>query len=193
MVNVALVNVDEHSLLLAAQQGDTTAFGEMVERYQTSVYSVCWRLLGDRHDAEDATQEAFVRAYQRLHTFDRDRSFGPWIRRVAANYCFNHLESAKPPMIALDKSANVSASENDPARLTLERERDQQLHAALQTLAPNYRIVVELRHFQELSYEEIAEELGQPLSSVKTHLFRARRLLADQLRTTLGTDDEQTY
>ncbi len=120
-----------------------------------------------------------MRAHDRLHTFDLSREFGPWIRRVAANLCLNYLESRKVDT-PLDEERDA-----DPAQLpeaaTEVRERSEQIRRALSSLPPHYRVVVELRHFQELSYDEIAAELNIPLSDVKSHLFRARKLLAEKL------------
>ena len=85
----------DRDLIQRARRGDAEAFGELVIRYQTSVFNVCYRILHERAEAEDMTQETFLRARERLHTFDEERAFGPWIRRVAANVCLNHLESQK--------------------------------------------------------------------------------------------------
>ena len=85
----------DRDLILRTKRGETEAFGELVTRYQTSVFNVCYRILHERGEAEDLAQEAFIRAYDRIHTFDIEREFGPWIRRVAANLCLNHLESQK--------------------------------------------------------------------------------------------------
>ena len=84
----------DRDLALRARRGDAEAFGELVRRYQTSVFNVCYRLLGERREAEDLAQEAFIRAYERLDTFDADLPFGPWMRRVAANLCLNWMERA---------------------------------------------------------------------------------------------------
>src|SRR6185503_21380880 len=82
-------------LIVRARRGDRNAFGELITCYQTAVFNVCYRMLHERGAAEDLAQETFMRAYDRLHTFDLEREFGPWIRRVAANLCLNHLESLK--------------------------------------------------------------------------------------------------
>lgn len=86
----------DRDLILRARRGETEAYGELVARHQTNVFNVCYRMLHNRHDAEDLAQEAFIRALDRLHTFDPEREFGPWIRRVATNLCLNHLEAQKP-------------------------------------------------------------------------------------------------
>jgi RNA polymerase sigma-70 factor (ECF subfamily) len=169
----------DRELIQHARRGEAAAFGELVTRYQSSVFNVCYRLLHERTDAEDMTQDILIRAHERLHTFDDNREFGPWIRRVAANVCLNHLESRRVTA-QLDEERDGDESHR-PERQAEVRERSEQIRSALASLPPHYRIVVELRHYQELSYDEIAAQLNIPLSDVKSHLFRARKLLAEKL------------
>ena len=169
----------DRDLIQRARRGANDAFGELVTRYQTGVFNVCYRMLHERGAAEDLTQETFMRAYDRLHTFDLEREFGPWIRRVAANLCLNHLEAQKVTA-PLDEERDADESAR-PERQVEVKERSAQVRNALASLPPHYRAVVELRHYQELSYDEIAAELNIPLSDVKSHLFRARKILAEQL------------
>ena len=177
---------NDGDLVRRSGQGDPEAFGELVRCYQSSVFNVCYRLLGERSAAEDQAQEAFLRAYQRLGTFDVSRPFGPWMRRVAANLCLNHLERPPQPDQALDDEAALPLDEHwhgtqDPALVTEQTQAAQALRAAILALPPRYRAVIELRHFQELSYAEMAAALARPLSDVKSDLFRARKLLAQSL------------
>jgi RNA polymerase sigma-70 factor (ECF subfamily) len=169
----------DRDLIVRARRGESDAFGELVTRYQNNVFNVCHRILHERGEAEDLAQETFLRAYNRLGSFDLEREFGPWIRRVAANLCLNHLESQKPGA-PLDEDRDADRSPG-PERQVEVKERSEQIRLALASLPPRYRLVVELRHYQELSYDEIAAELNIPLSDVKSHLFRARKLLAEKL------------
>jgi len=171
----------DRDLIIRARRGaaDGDAFGELVTRYQTSVFNVCYRMLHEHNAAEDLAQETFMRAYDRLHTFDLEREFGPWIRRVAANLCLNHLESQKVTA-PLDEERDADESAR-PEKQVEVKERSAQIRNALASLPPQYRVVVELRHYQEMSYEDIAAELNLPLSDVKSHLFRARKILAEKL------------
>ena len=170
----------DRDLILRARRGDHDAFGELVTRYQTSVFNVCYRMTNERREAEDLAQETFLRVYSRLEMFDLEREFGPWVRRAAANLCLNHLESQKiTAEIDEDRDADESI---EPESVVEVRERSEQIRAALTSLPANYRAVVELRHYQELSYDEIAAELHIPLSDVKSRLFRARKLLAEKLK-----------
>jgi RNA polymerase sigma-70 factor (ECF subfamily) len=173
----------DRDLIQRARRGDAEAFGELVTQHQTSVFNVCYRMLHERLEAEDLTQETFLRARDRLATFDTDRPFGPWVRRVAVNVCLNHLESQRP-LAELDDERDADQSQN-PERQAEARERSEQIRNALASLPAHYRAVIELRHYQELSYDEIAAELNLPLSDVKSHLFRARKLLAEKLHASI--------
>lgn len=172
----------DRDLILRARRGETEAFGELVRRTQTAVFNVCYRLLGERREAEDLTQETFIRAWERLHTFDPDRPFLPWIRRVAANLCLNHLSARAPDSPELDEERDEADAPSGPPQLVEQRQQSEQLRAALLGLPPHYRVALELRHFQQLSYDEIAQTLNRRLSDVKSDLFRARKLLAEKLK-----------
>lgn len=170
----------DRDLAIRARRGEAEAFGELVRRYQTSVFNVCYRLLGERREAEDLAQEAFVRAFQRLDSFDAERPFGPWMRRVAANLCLNRLQLDAPPAAPLDEERDEDTA-STPEAAQEQTERAELVRAALLGLPVHYRAVIELRHFQELSYDEIATALHLRLSDVKSHLFRARKMLAERL------------
>jgi RNA polymerase sigma-70 factor (ECF subfamily) len=170
----------DSSLVTRTLSGDTNAFGELVRRYQSSVFNVCFRLLGERRSAEDLAQETFIRAYQRLDTFDQKREFGPWIRRVSANLCYNHLQKKRVDQVTLrDEIDSAAFQSNDGPEATVSaNERAEQIRTALASLPDHYRLVLELRHFQGMNYDEIAQALGLPLNTIKSHLFRARKQLA---------------
>lgn len=176
-------DISDQSLVLRTRGGDKQAYGELVERYQGTVFNVCLRLLGERHEAEDLMQDAFLRAHARLGTYDENRPFGPWIRRVAANLCLNRIKRRTPlslPVEELASRVHVDAPRM-PEQAAIEREQQLRVRSAILALPPHYRVVIELRHYQGLSYAEIGAELGIPLSDVKSHLFRARKLLAEGL------------
>lgn len=172
----------DRDLILRARRGETEAFGELVTRTQAAVFNVCYRLLGERREAEDLAQEAYLRAYERLETFDLERPFLPWMRRVAANLCLNHLSARAPDSPELDEERDKADPGEGPPNRLERRQQSERLRAALGSLPPRYRIVLELRHFQELSYDEIAQALNRPLSDVKSDLFRARKLLAEKIK-----------
>lgn len=177
-------------LAAATLRGSPEAYGELVRRHQTAVYNVAFRLVGERQAALDVTQDAFVRAYRSLQTFKQDLPFGPWIKRIATNVALSWLER-RAPLVSLPRRQNESGEDTgeetlsdesaEPERVYLEGEAAQALRGAILALPVHYRAVVELRHFQDLAYDDIAATLGIPLSDVKSHLFRARRMLRDRL------------
>lgn len=171
--------------MLRTLAGEANAFGQLVQRYQTSVYNVCYRMMGAPQPAEDMTQEVFLRAYERLGTFDSTRPFGPWIRTIAANHCLNNLKRKQPVLVSLDEpQAQTPADPHaNPEAHAIRREQADVVRRAIQQLPPQARAIIELRHFQGLSYEEIASELGLSISAVKSRLFRARKELAEILKT----------
>lgn len=175
--------MDERDLAQLAVNGDRQAFGELVRYHQAGVYNVAYRMLGERRDAEDAAQEAFLRAWQAIDRLDPQRPPGPWLKKIAVNVCLNRLEKRVTiPLDEDDPPASASSGEPGPETWVLQRETGRQIRAALLSLPPRYRAAIELRHFQELSYAEMAIELGRPLSDVKSDLFRARKLLAECLK-----------
>ncbi|MFP3854927.1 MAG: RNA polymerase sigma factor, partial [Anaerolineales bacterium] len=147
------------------------------------VFNVCYRFMGERQHAEDQTQEAFLRAYNRLETFHLGKPFGPWIRQVAANLCLNMLKSEGPYKMPLEEERAVASEQIwvDPEARRLELEREALVRRAILALPSHYRAVIELRHYGELSYRQIGQALGLPLSDVRSHLYRARRALAEAL------------
>ncbi|MBN2386114.1 MAG: sigma-70 family RNA polymerase sigma factor [Anaerolineales bacterium] len=182
--------MDEHALARRAARGDRDAFGELVRCCQTGVFNVAWRMLGDRQEAEDAAQETFLRAYRLLAGYDPQRPPAPWLKKIAVNVCLNRLE-ARRPLMNLDEEV-LEGQDNqpalsppvspDPEAEVVSRERSRQIASAILSLPPRFQAAIELRHFQELSYAEMAEVLARPLSDVKSDLFRARRLLAEKLK-----------
>ena len=177
-------DASDRDLVLRVRGGDAEAFGDLVQRYQNSVYNVCYRLMGEPAAAQDQAQEAFIRAYQRLDRYDESRPFGPWIRRVAANQCLNQLARLPRPSVSLDDERDEPdvPLAADPAAEREQAETAMALRHAIAALPAHYRAVIELRHFQDLSYAEIAATMDLPVSDVKSYLFRARKLLAHALR-----------
>ena len=163
-------------------QGDQDAFGEIVTRHQQAVFNTAYRVLGNVHDAEDAAQEAFIRAYQFIDRFDPVRPLAPWLARIVVNICLNRVEGQRSLSPLDDERTEAPDPEPGPEMQSTARVRDDTIRYELSRLPPRYRVVIELRHFQDLSYAEIANQLGRPLSDVKSDLFRARKLLAERLK-----------
>jgi len=176
-------DASDAELVLRTRSGEVQSFGELVRRYQDSVFNVCYRLAGERREAEDLTQEAFLRAFRRLAAYDESRPFGPWMRRLAANLALNRLQRKTPTELPLEEEQEWSPGHAGemPEPAAMQRERAAAVRRAIRDLPAHYRAVIELRHYQGMSYAEIAEALTMPLSDVKSHLYRARKQLAQAL------------
>lgn len=173
----------ERALLRRVQKGDLDAFGLVIQEHQGGVYNVCLRILGNQQEAEDLTQEAFLRAYRNISQYDLARPFGPWMRTLAANLCYNHLQKARLQRVPLEDEQDRTADKpirNPEALLELSQD-NQQLYQAIWKLPDDQRVALELRHFQDLTYQEMAEAMELPLNTVRSHLYRARRKLAQLL------------
>jgi len=165
-----------------ALHGDRAAFGQLMHRYAGAVYNLTYRMLGSAEDAEDASQEIFLRAYTRLESFDRQRRFSTWLLSVGSNYCIDRLRRRRFSWLTLDDAAfELRSKERSPERIALDHEQQAIVQRALQQLPENYRMVTVLRYWSDLSYEEIAKVTGLPESTIKTRLHRARHMLAKAL------------
>lgn len=168
-------------------------FVRLLLTYQEPVYRRAYRFLHNREDALDITQEVFLRAIPALDRFDPDRPLWPWLRRITTNLCLNHLRSRRP-VDSLDGEWDPDegsplarlAGSDDTAAAAEARLGREAVMEALADLPPLHRMVVILRHQDGLTYPEIARELGLPLGTVKTYLFRARRALRERLAATWG-------
>ena len=165
-------------LVEACLSGDHAAFGALVDIYETKLYNVALRITGSRDDAMDVTQSAFVKAYEKLHTFDPSHRFFSWIYRIAINEALN-MTRRRGAASGLDPE--MARVDGDPERLSSDREHRAVLHRALAELTPEYRAVVVLKHLQGLSYREIADLLGIDETLVKSRLFSARQRLRQAL------------
>ena len=168
---------DDEALVRRALAGDTDAFGCLVTRYQKVMYTVAMRMLGNAENAGDATQDAFIKAYHALPSFDSKYRFYSWMYRIVVNECLNAIRSRRP----LDPLDAGIAGLDNPFETTLADERHEQIAAALRRLPLEYRSVVVLRHFAGQSYGEIATALGIPEKTVKSRLYSARQLLGEML------------
>ena len=172
--------------------GDGDAFRQLVERYQRPVYGLLLRMVRSPALAEDLAQESLIKAYRAIATFDRSRQFSSWLFKIAHNTAIDHLRRNRPPTVPLesddgdrlDPLALLAAPESQsPEARARGRDLAEALQGALDALRPDYREAVLLRFQQGLAYEEIAEILELPLGTVKTHLHRARKQMAEALRS----------
>jgi RNA polymerase sigma factor (sigma-70 family) len=172
--------MDDPALVDALRTGDPQAPRLLIERFQGSVFGLCYRMMNHYQDAEDVTQETFVRALRAIAGFDESRPLSPWLLEIAANRCRTALASrSRRPMLAIagstEEIADPRARFRDPVDLASELDR------ALRELRPHYRMVFVLFHEQNLSYDEIAHVIARPIGTVKTWLHRARAQLAEDL------------
>lgn len=170
--------MDDEALVQRCLSGDTEAFGELVGRYERPIFNVALRMLRDREEARDATQNAFVKAWQHLDQFDRNRRFFSWLYRIAVNESLNRAtrrRKADPLDETLEDRASGPADQAERSEQALLVER------AVEQLSDTYREVIVLRHWLDLSYDEIAEALHVPAKTVKSRLFSARVRLAEIL------------
>jgi RNA polymerase sigma-70 factor (ECF subfamily) len=172
-------DADDLASVRRCLDGDGAAFAPIVERYQRLLFTVALRMLGNEDEANDAAQNAFVKAYQKLATFDPGRRFFSWIYRILVNECLNQRREQRP---AEPISPDLAAAEEGPADLFETVERRKRVQAAILALPMEYREVIVLRHFTELSYEEIGETLHVPAKTVKSRLHTAKERLAAMLR-----------
>jgi RNA polymerase sigma-70 factor (ECF subfamily) len=157
--------------------GDTAAFRTLVERYQRVLFTVAVRMLGETGPAADAAQDAFVRAYRKLQTYDSRHKFFSWLYRILVNECLNVRRSRR----LLEPLGAGMASADNPHRAAEQAELRVSVQTALRRLSPAYREAIVLRHYSGLSYAEIAESVGVPEKTVKSRLYSARQQLGEDL------------
>ena len=176
---------EELTWVLQAQQGDDEAFTRLVETYQTPVFNLCYRMLGEPELAEDAAQETFLRAYQHIHRYDRKRPFATWLLSIAAHYCIDRLRRRKFSMFSMDAEdeegnsfeiADMDAPNPEGEAIT--GQTNERVHAMLQGLDTTDRAAVIMRYWYDYSEKEIADSLNLTVSAVKSRLHRARKELA---------------
>ena len=171
-----MVDTDDAAVVARCLAGEHNAYEAIVSRYQKGLFNVALRMLGNYEDARDATQTAFIKAYEHLDSFNPEQRFFNWLFRILKNECLNSLRgrrAAEPVSVGL-----AATNRADPVE---ERERHQAVQSALLTLSVEYREVVVLRHFTDLSYDEIAATLGIPAKTVKSRLYTARQQLGELL------------
>ncbi|MFW6182003.1 MAG: RNA polymerase sigma factor, partial [Spirochaetota bacterium] len=168
-------------------RGNNRAFNGIVERYTPLLYSLAYRMLGSPEEAEEAVQEIFLRVYRSLGRYQLSRRFHPWIYTIALNWIRSYLRKKKrrrnrePALPEFPVEERSAGQDNDPAQMLEKNEGERVAQEAIDALRPAYREVFVLRHIEELSIEEIAGILNKPPGTVKTHLHRARRELAQAL------------
>ena len=168
-------------------EGDPQAFGELVQQYERDVFNLAYRMLNDWGEAEDAAQEAFLRAYSNLDRYDMSRSFKTWLLSITSNHCIDRLRRRRLTWLSLEEPLPphpaLTSDVPGPEEATLTNELNLFVQGMLDELSPDYRLAVVLRYWYDLSYAEIADMLDTTESAIKSRLFRARQALANQLES----------
>lgn len=171
-------------------KGDQNAYADIVSLYQHKLYQICFRMLGNKEEAEDIAQEAFVRAYINLHSYDQKRKFSTWIYRIATNLCIDRIRKKKPDYYldaevpgtdGLDMYSQIAADEKLPEEVVEQMELQERIQYEISRLPDKYRSVIVLKYIEELSLQDISDILDMPLGTVKTRIHRGREALRKQL------------
>lgn len=180
--------------VMRSRHGDQDAFAELVHLFQDPVFNFCYRMLGESGEAEDATQETFLRVHKNLHRYDIKRSFKTWLLSIASNHCIDRLRKRRMHFVSLDDEPTAAAlalrsSEPTPEQTALSVEMSDSIQDLLKQLDEHYRLAVIYRYWYEYSYAEIAREMGTTESAIKSRLHRARKRLGELLEhTDLGNE-----
>ena len=181
----------ESELIAGVRAGNPDAFAALVEAYQAGVYNLCYHMLGDAREAEDAAQETFLRAYSQVHRYDSTRPFRTWLFAIASHHCVDRLRKRRLKWLSLDDELLAEgelwrSTTPDPEEVALDHERRDEITALLALLAPKDRSVIVLHYWSGLSYAEIADVLGATVSAVKSRLHRARVALGRRMTAEVG-------
>jgi RNA polymerase sigma factor (sigma-70 family) len=173
----------------ATREKDQTAYAELMKRYKKPVYHMILKMVRNVDDAEDLTIEAFAKAFKNLHRFKKDYTFSTWLFRIATNNAIDFIRKKKLDTLSIDSSykdddgetisIDVQDDNLNPQEETIKKQKIVLIRDFVTKLPPKYQRLVKLRYFEELSYEEIAQELDAPLGTVKAQLHRARELMYD--------------
>jgi RNA polymerase sigma-70 factor (ECF subfamily) len=177
-------SVDEAVWLEEARRGSKEAFGELITAYQSPVFNLAYRMLGNADEAEQAAQEAFIRAWTRLDSYDPAHKFSTWLLSITSNYCIDQLRKRRAQLLSIEgplpaHPALMSENTDGPEAQATSSERQESVQQLLDTLPDDYKQAVVLRYWYDMSYEEIAEVMETSVSAIKSRLFRARRQMAE--------------
>ena len=174
-----MINI-EPEWIAQAQRGNSEAFSKLVETCQSPVYNLCYRMLNDPYEAEDAAQETFLRAFNNLRHYDESRSFSTWLLSIAAHYCIDQIRKRRMNLLSLDDAVYLDPPDTAPGpeKALSTGEEQKRVRLLLEKLSPQDRAAVIMLYWYDLSYEEIAEALSMTVSAVKSRLHRARQVMA---------------
>jgi RNA polymerase sigma-70 factor (ECF subfamily) len=174
------VQGNEADWLAQAQRGDPEAFTNLLEMYQKPVFNLCYRMLQNAGDAEDAAQETFLRAYKSIKRYDKSRPFATWLLSIAAHYCIDQLRKQRMTIISMEDTPYIEVVDSSPSpEASLSRRQEQErVRGLLDSLSPVDRAAVIMYYWNDISYKEIGQALDLTESAVKSRLHRARRSMA---------------
>jgi RNA polymerase sigma-70 factor (ECF subfamily) len=182
----------DYKLVQLAVKGDQKAYAELMSRYKDSIYFMLLKMVNNRDDADDLTIEAFGKAFKNLHQYTPDFAFSTWLFKIATNNCIDFIRRKRKFTFSIDKNMEndngqemqfeIKSPMLDPEEKMIKKQKAILMRDVVEKLKPRYKRLVELRYFQERSYEEIADELKLPLGTVKAQLFRAREFLYQILK-----------
>jgi RNA polymerase sigma factor (sigma-70 family) len=184
----------DFELIRDAKAGSVKAYDELINKYRAAVYNLVFRMVRNQHEAEDLMQEAFIKVYNSLNSFNEEYAFSTWLFKIATNNCIDYFRKRKLQTLSLDKPIKYKDSEMqheyadpelDAEKTLIAKERSKLIQEAINALPKKYYVAIDLRHREEKSYEEIAEILKLPLGTVKARIFRAREMLNKTLKDIL--------
>lgn len=179
---------NDYQLVLKARKGDQKAYADLMQRYKDSIYFMALKMVNNREDAMDLTVETFAKAFEKLDKYQPDFAFSTWLFRVATNNCIDFIRKKKLNTMSLngmvddegdERPLQIKADVLNPEETSIKKQQTQELKTIVEGLPVRYRNLITLRYFDELSYEEIAQQLSLPLGTVKAQLFRAKYLLGN--------------
>ncbi len=184
-------SLQDQGLVKEALEGSQEAFSQLMEKYRNPIHHHIYRMVRDKRQVEDLVQEIFIKAFSSLASYSTNYAFSTWLYKIATNHTIDYLRRKKLSTLSIDQPMKTKDGELEyelpdstyrPDRHIVEDQRRLLIQEAIDSLPPKYYRVIVLRHQQEKSYEEIAQELDLPLGTVKAHIFRARELLYKRLR-----------
>ncbi|HNW71196.1 MAG TPA: sigma-70 family RNA polymerase sigma factor [Bacteroidales bacterium] len=188
---------DYRLVQLAIKQGDQKAYAELMGFYKDAIYFLLLKMTNNQDDADDLTIEAFGKAFKKLDQYTPDYAFSTWLFKIASNNCIDFIRRKKVEVLSINKtvvddegtdmSQILPSNTPDPEEKLIERQKIMMMREVVEKLKPNYRRLVQLRYFDEYSYEEIAQEMAIPIGTVKAQLFRAREFLYNIMKNAEGS------
>jgi RNA polymerase sigma-70 factor (ECF subfamily) len=190
--NLSEKALQDLKLVQRAKSGDQQAYAELMGRYRDSIYYMLLKMVSNTSDAEDLMIEAFGKAFKNIDQYTPSFAFSTWLFKIATNNCIDYIRKRRTSTISIDQTSDdqetqsitIQSDTPDPEEHMINDQKIKLLRDVVSKLKPRYQKLVELRYFNEYSYEEISEELGLPLGTVKAQLYRARELLYHILRFT---------